>query len=59
MSGRGLRIYNEVATLFLFGIVFVAVLKNGLALAWAVGGFVVLAAALMAGIVAYRRFRQG
>lgn len=59
MSGRGLRIYNEVATLFLVGIVFVVVFKDALVLTWAVGGLVVLSSVLMAAIIAYRRLREG
>ena len=57
MSSRNLRIWNEVATLLLFSIVFVVVLKDALGLLWALGGFVALTALLMAGITAYRRVR--
>ena len=59
MSSRNLRIWNELATLLLVGIVFVVVLKDALALVWALVGFAVLTAALLAGIWAYRRARQG
>lgn len=57
-SGRGLRIYNEVATLFLVGIVFVVVYKDALVLTRAVGGLALLSAVLMAAIVAYRKLRE-
>ena len=58
MSGRNLRIWNEVATLFLVSIVFMVVLKDTMALAWGIGGLVVFSAVLMAGITAYRRVRE-
>jgi len=58
MSSRNLRIWNEVATLLLVSIVFVVVLKDALALIWAVVGFVAFAAVLMAGIWAYRGLRK-
>ncbi|NCG19989.1 MAG: protoporphyrinogen IX oxidase [Rhodobacterales bacterium] len=57
LSSRNLRIWNEVATLFLVSIVFLVVLKDSLAMLWAIGGFVVFAAVLMLGITAYRRLR--
>ncbi len=57
MSSRNLRIWNEVATLFLVSIVFLVVLKDSLAMVWAIGGFVVFAAVLMAGITVYRKIR--
>ena len=58
MSSRNLRIWNEVATLLLVGIVFVVVLKDALALLRAIAGFGVLTAALLAGIWLYRARRQ-
>ena len=59
MSPRNLRIFNEVATLFLVGIVFLVVLKDALALAWGLAGLAVFSAVLMAGILVYRRVREG
>ena len=59
MSSRNLRIWNELATLFLVAIVFLVVLKDGLALAWAVAGLIGFSAVLMAGILAYRKVREG
>ena len=56
-SGRSLRMVNEVATLFLVAIVFVAVLKNALTLqlmATVLGVFGVL---LVGGFVLYQRVR--
>jgi putative membrane protein len=58
-SSQGLRVWNEIATLFLVAIVFVAVLKSGLSLLWAVVGLVLFAATLMVAIRVYRRVRQG
>lgn len=57
-SSRSLRIWNEVATVLLVAIVFLVVLKQSLALGWAVGGVVALSAVLMAAITAYRRLRR-
>ncbi|MCO4745645.1 MAG: CopD family protein [Proteobacteria bacterium] len=57
-SSRSLRIYNEVATLFLVAIVFVVVFKDALVMAYALAGLGVLSAVLMAAIVAYRRLRE-
>lgn len=57
-SGRTLRIWNEVATLFLVSIVFLVVLKDALAVGWAVLGLLAFSAVLMAGITVYRRVRR-
>lgn len=53
-----LRIWNEVATLFLFGIVFLVVLKDALGMLWGLLGLVAFAAWLMAGILIYKRIRE-
>ena len=58
MTSRSLRVYNEVATLFLVGIVFAVVFKDALAVGTALVGLVLFAGVLMAGIVAYRRVRE-
>lgn len=64
MSGRfvysstRLRIWNEVATLFLFAIVFLAVLKNSLHMLRGLGALVVLAVVLMIAIKLYKRARE-
>lgn len=55
-SGR-LRMWNEVATLFLFAIVFVVVLKSAVTWIFGVLGLFVLALLLMLGIRLYKRFR--
>ncbi|HZH54474.1 MAG TPA: CopD family protein [Sphingobacteriaceae bacterium] len=56
-SGR-LRIWNEVATLLLFAIVFVVVLKSAVSWIFGVAGLLLLSIMLMLGIKLYKRFRQ-
>jgi putative membrane protein len=53
-----LRIWNEVATLFLFAIVFLAVLKNGLSWIYGVVGLIVLAMILMSAVKIYKYYRM-
>jgi putative membrane protein len=55
-SGK-LRIWNEVATLFLFAIVFMVVLKSAVSWVFGVLGLFALAILLMLGIKLYKRFR--
>ncbi|RNI30125.1 CopD family protein [Rufibacter immobilis] len=57
-SSTTLRIWNEVATLFLVSIVFLVVLKNGLSATWGVLGFVGLSVLLMAAIMVYKKLRK-
>ena len=56
-SGRGFRIYNEVATLFLVAIVFPVVLKSTLSVVWGTIGIAIFSGVLMFGIIVYRRVR--
>jgi protoporphyrinogen IX oxidase len=58
-SSFQLRIWNEVATLFVVGIVFLAILKSVLALGQALLGLALLMASLSLGIWVYRRKREG
>jgi putative membrane protein len=53
-----MRIWNEGATLLLFAIVFLAILKNSLNWIFGVLGLVLLAAMLMLGIRLYKRIRE-
>src|ERR1700744_2762854 len=53
-----LRIWNEVATLLLFAIVFLAVLKNGLSWIYGVVGLMSLAIVLMIAVKLYKRVRE-
>jgi len=57
-SSTRLRIFNEVATLFLVGIVFLVVLKQTLSMLWGLLGLVLLGVLLMLGIRVYKRLRQ-
>jgi len=57
-SAKSLRIWNEVATLFLVTIVFLAVLKNTASLVWGLVGFLALALILFVAIGIYKRMRE-
>ncbi|MEM9023793.1 MAG: CopD family protein, partial [Bacteroidota bacterium] len=57
-SAIKLRIWNEVATLFLVAIVFIIVLKNTLDWIWGLVGLVLFAVVLMLAIRLYRKSRQ-
>ena len=57
-SSTQLRIYNELATLFLFAIVFLVVLKNGLNMLKGLIGLIILGVILMMAIKIYKRLRQ-
>jgi putative membrane protein len=53
-----LRMWNELATIFLVAIVFIAVRKNTINWIWGVVGLVGVGVALMIMIKAYKRFRK-
>lgn len=57
-SSTQLRIWNEVATLFLFAIVFLAVLKSSLNMLKGLAALVLLALILMTAIKIYKRSRE-
>jgi putative membrane protein len=57
-SARFMRIWNEGATLLLFAIVFLAILKDTFNWVYGVLGLIVLAVLLMLGIRLYRRVRE-
>jgi protoporphyrinogen IX oxidase len=57
-SGNWLRMWNEVATLFLVGIVFLVVLKNALSMLWSLVGLMILMIILFAAIRIYKQIRQ-
>ena len=57
-SSAQLRIWNEVATLFLFSIVFLVILRDTLNMVWGVVGLIGLSILLMIGIKAYKKIRQ-
>jgi putative membrane protein len=53
-----LRIWNEVATIFLFAIVFLAVLKDSISWIYGVVGVVVLSMILMSAVKIYKYYRM-
>ncbi|MBD1395643.1 CopD family protein [Pontibacter sp. JH31] len=53
-----LRIWNEVATVFLIAIVFLVVLKNTLSMVWGIVGLLLFSALLMLAIRIYKRLRE-
>lgn len=57
-SSQQLRIWNEVATLFLISIVFLIVVKTGLSIAWGLIGLAIITAMIMVGIKLYKNFRK-
>ncbi len=57
-TGQQLRLWNEVATLFLFSIVFLVILKSAMDMLWGILGLFGLMVLLMAAIHAYKRFRK-
>ncbi len=56
-SSFKLRLWNEVATLLLFAIVFLVVLKSTAGWMWGVAGMVILGVLLFFGINVYRKIR--
>jgi protoporphyrinogen IX oxidase len=57
-TSKQLRIWNEVATIFLFAIVFLVVVKTNLSFIWGLLGMIALAVLLLAGIKLYALFRS-
>jgi len=57
-SSTQLRIWNEVATVFLIAIVFLVVLKNALSMGWGIVGLLLFSALLMLAIRIYKRVRE-
>lgn len=53
-----LRIWNEVATLFLVSIVFLVILKNTLSMLWGIAGLVLFTLVLLLAIRLYKRIRE-
>lgn len=58
-SSTQMRIWNEVATILLVGIVFLVTLKNTLSMLWGLLGLAVFTAVLMAAIRVYKKLREG
>jgi putative membrane protein len=57
-SSQQLRMWNEVATLFLIIIVMLAVVKQMLSVAWSVAGLFAFAVLMMAAIKLYKKYRK-
>lgn len=53
-----LRIWNEVATIFLFAIVFLVILKNGLGMTYGLLGLAALILVLLVSIRTYKQIRN-
>ena len=58
-TSRFMRLWNEGATLLLFAIVFLAILKNAFNWLYGLGGLILLAVLLMLGIRLYRKYQEG
>ncbi len=57
-SSQQLRIWNEVATIFLIAIVMLVVVKQEMSLAWGLGGLVLFILLLMSAIKVYKQLRK-
>ncbi|HZG23501.1 MAG TPA: CopD family protein [Chitinophagaceae bacterium] len=57
-SSQQLRIWNEVATIFLLAIVMLVVVKQGISLLWGLGGLLLFATVLMSAIRVYKLVRS-
>jgi protoporphyrinogen IX oxidase len=53
-----LRIFNEVATVLLFAIVFLVVLKSAISWVWGLVGIILFSVLLMLAIKSYKKFRE-
>jgi putative membrane protein len=58
-TSRYMRIWNEGATLILFAVVFLAILKSSIQWLYGLAGLIGLAVLLMVGIRLYKRVREG
>ena len=57
-TSQQLRIWNEVATIFLIAIVMLVVVRSGISLVWGLGGLLVFSAVLMIAVRFYRKYRS-
>lgn len=58
MSSMKLRMWNEVATVFLVAIVLLATVKNSVSLVWGLAGLLILIIALLVAIRIYKKLRS-
>ena len=56
-SSTGLRIWNEVATILLFAIVFLAVVKDGISWVYGTVGILLFSMIIMSGVKIYKYYR--
>jgi putative membrane protein len=57
-TGDQMRVWNEVATIFLIPIVMLVVVKNNISLFYGLAGLFLLIVLLMAAIKIYKRIRE-
>lgn len=57
-SSLQLRIFNEIATVFLFSIVFLVILKNALSMIWGLLGLALFIIVLLLAIRMYKKIRE-
>jgi putative membrane protein len=57
-SSNQLRIWNEVATIFLFAIVMLVIVKQAMSAVWGLTGLLLLIILLMFAIRIYKKFRE-
>jgi protoporphyrinogen IX oxidase len=57
-SSQQMRLWNEVATLFLISIVFIIVLKSALSMVWGLAGLLAVTGLILAGMAIYRKYRK-
>jgi putative membrane protein len=57
-TSQKLRMFNEIGTMFMVAIVFLAVFRTTMSIAWGVGGLLGLGLSLMLGIRLYRKLRD-
>jgi len=57
-TSQRLRIWNEVATIFLIAIVMLAVVKQLLSLAWSIGVLIAFVLILLSAVRIYKRYRK-
>ena len=57
-TSQQLRIWNEIATIFLVAIVMIAVVKQGISLLWGLAGLILFIILLMSAIRIYRLIRK-
>lgn len=57
-TSQAMRMWNEVATVFLFGIVFLVVFKNTVSILYGLAALLSLIAILMIAIQAYKKLRR-